>query len=474
MAENGTIEAMSFFVKDKTFYRQLIAITIPIAMQNLINFGISMSDTVMLGMLGEVQLSAASIANQLGFIYMLLGFGTGSGAVVLIAQFWGKQDIASIHKSLTAMYRTIVVAALFFTSAAMLFPREIVSIFTTDALVIEEAAVYLRIVGMSYLFSGLASTTMIALRAVRIVKISVIMYSCSLVISVAGNWLLIFGNLGAPALGTKGAAITTCIARVVEFIIAMTYLFFFEKKIQYKFRMLFAKRLDILRSFMQNAAPVVLNELLWSGGISAVAVVIGRMGREFVAANAICSVLSQLVMVLLFGVANAAAVIVGNTVGEGNYKRAKEYAHTFTALSLLLGLISCAAVLLIKGPIISLYNISDLARTYADQIITIYSIIVVFASVNCTILIGSLRGGGDTRFVLLIDVFFLWVISIPLGFLTGLYLGWPVWAVYAILKSDEVFKCIAALIRLYCSKWINDITRGSSDGSSGERIENGE
>lgn len=450
---------MVFFVKDKAFYRQLAAITIPIALQNLINFGVSMADTVMLGMLGEIQLSAASIANQLGFIFMLFGFGAGSGAVVLIAQFWGKQDSASIHKSLTIMYRTIISAALIFTVLAVFFPREVVSVFTTDALVIDDAVKFLRIVGTSYIFAGVASTTMTALRAVRTVKISVVVYICSLIINVVLNWILIFGKLGAPALGVEGAAIATCVARFAEFAIAMIYLFFFENKIKYKINMFFAKKLGILRSFMANAAPVVLNELLWSLGVSAIAVVIGRMGREFVAANAICSVLSQLVSIIMFGVANAAAVIVGNTVGEGKYGLAKEYSNTFISLSFILGLISCGFVLLLKNPMISLYNISPLAQTYADQIMTIFSVLVVMTSVNCTVLVGVLRGGGDTRFVLLIDIVFMWLISIPLGFFTGLYLGWPVWAVYIVLKSDELLKLIAALIRVFRSKWINDITR---------------
>lgn len=449
---------MNIFVKDKGFYYQLAAIAIPIALQNLINFGVSMADTVMLGMLGEVQLSAASIANQLGFIFMLFGFGTGSGAVVMVAQFWGKQDTGSIHKTITVMYRTMVAASLVFTVLAVVFPREVISVFTTDSLVISEAVTFLRIVGVSYLFSGIASTTVTVLRAVRTVKISIVVYVCSLVINIVLNWILIFGKLGAPALGTAGAAIATCIARLFEFLISIIFLFFFENKIKYKFEMLFAKKLGILRSFMENASPVVINELLWGTGMSVVAIVVGRMGREFVAANSICTVLYQLVSVVMFGVANASSVIIGNTVGEGKYERAKEYSYTVLVLSFILGLISGGFMLLLKNPMISLYNISPTAKIYADQIITIFSALTVFISVNCTALIGVLRGGGDTRFVLYADVVFMWFISIPLGFLTGLYLDWPVWAVYIVLKSDEVLKVIASVIRVLRGNWINDIT----------------
>ncbi len=454
---------MQIFVKDKHFYIQLAAIAVPIALQNLVNFGISMTDTLMLGLLGEVQLSAGAIANQLGFIYMLLSFGTGSGAVVLIAQFWGKGDVPSIHKVITMMYRILIVASLIFTFLSTAFPRQIVSIFATDELVISEATKFLRVIGFSYMFSGIASATVTMLRAVRTVKISIVVYLCSFVVNLFFNWVLIFGHFGAPALGVVGSATATCIARVVELLIVGIYLFCFEKKIGYKFKMLFSRNLNILRNFMENAMPVVINELVWGAGVAVIAIVVGRMGREFTAANAICTVLSQLVMVMMIGLANSAAVIVGNTVGNGKYDLAKEYSNTFIALSVLFGLLAGGLVLLLKGPMLSLYNISDLAKSYASDIMTVYALIAVFASMACTMLIGVLRGGGDTRFVLFMDVVFMWFICIPLGFYTGLYLHWPVWAVYSILKSDEILKVVFTLIRVARGKWINDVTISRED-----------
>lgn len=450
---------MQIFVRDKKFYTQLAAIAIPIALQNLISFGVSMADTVMVGMLGEVQLSAASIANQLGFIFMLFCFGTGSGSGVLIAQFWGKNDVESIHKVITIMYRIQIVISLAFTALAVLFPRQVVMVFTTDEAVIVEAVKFLRIVGLSYLFAGVASSTVIVLRSVRSVKISVLVYVCSLAINVFLNWVLIFGKLGAPVMGVEGAAWATCVARLAEVIIAMAYIFFFEKKILYRPAMLFARRMGILRNFAANSVPVVINELLWGTGISVVAVVIGRMGKEFVAANAICSVLSQLVTIVLFGISNAAAVMIGNTVGRGDYELAKDYAKTITAMSFILGIFSCGGVLLLREPMLSLYNVSDLTRLYARQITTIYAFVIIFASVACVTLIGVLRGAGDTRFVMAADLVFLWLVSIPFGFFTGLYLGWPVWAVYIMLKLDEFLKVIMTLTRIARGKWINDVTR---------------
>lgn len=437
---------------------QLAAIAVPITLQNLINVGVSMADTIMLGMLGEVQLSAASIANQFGFVFLLLSFGTGSGSSVLIAQFWGKGDIESINKVITVMYRIMLSAALVFTALAMIFPARIMMVFTTDAQVIAEGAVFLRIVGASYVFMGLATSTITMLRAIRSVKISIVVYICSLLTNVFLNWVLIFGNLGAPALGVAGAAIATCIARFVEFMIAAVYVLVYEKKINYRLKMFFTKNLHILGNFMSNALPVVFNEFIWGSGAATISIIVGRMGKEFIAANAVCSVLSQLVTIMLFGVANASAVVMGNTVGKGDYLLAKTYAKTLLVLSFLLGLVSCGIVLILKNPMLSFYNISPLAKIYANQIMTIHSVVVIFIALAATNLMGVLRGGGDTRYVLLMDVIFMWCVSIPMGFFTGLYLHWPVWAVYIVIKSDEVLKVFCSLIRVYKGNWINDIT----------------
>jgi putative MATE family efflux protein len=290
------------------------------------------------------------------------------------------------------------------------------------------------------------------------VKIALIVASCSLAVSASLNWVLIFGNLGAPALGVEGAAISTCIARTLEIVIILAYTFTYDKKIRYRFKMLFAGKLGMARKFVETGVPVILNELAWGSGMAVIAVVIGRMGREFTAANAICMVLSQLVTIAMFGVANAAAVVIGNTVGAGEYQKAKDYSRTILTISFLLGLVGCVAVQLLKNPMIGVYNISPLARSYAEQVVNVYSVIVIFVALAATLMVGVLRGGGDTRFVLLVEIIFLWCISIPSGAVAGLVLGLPVWLVYFILKLDEILKVITALIRVARGNWINDIT----------------
>jgi putative MATE family efflux protein len=450
---------MKLFVRDKSFYRQLAVITIPIALQNLINVGVSMADTMMVGALGETQLSGVSLANQLGFVLLLLSFGTGGGAGVLIAQYWGKREVGPIHMAITLMYRVMLAASLLFTAAAVFFPQYVMGVFSTDAGVIAEGASYMRIVGAVFPIWSLTTVTLTMLRSVRAVNISVAVSLSAFVTNLFLNWVFIFGNLGAPALGVAGAAIATAISRLVEFCIACTYLLVFEKNIRYRAKSLFTGQVGkIAKSFADTAMPVALNELVWSLGAATIAVIIGRMGREFTAAQAIGNVLSQFVTIILFAMANASAVITGNTVGAGEYNKAKEYGVTFLVLSGALGLVSGGVVLLLKDFMLSMYSISELAHCYGGQVITIIAGITFFQSVNCTAIVGILRGGGATRFALVVDAIFLWLVSIPLGFFTGLYLGWPVWAVYIILRFDEVLKVLACLPKIFRGNWINDIT----------------
>lgn len=450
---------MGWLVREKGFYKSLFTIAIPIALENLITFTISMMDTVMIGALGEVQLSAVALANQVFYIFMVLTFGIGSGANVLIAQYWGKRDLVSIRKVLSLVYRVVICAAILFSLAAFFIPGQLMSIFTTDQLVIAEGIQYLKIIAFLFLAFGLATVSLLTLRGVGSVKIALLVYSVSLVVNVFFNWVFIYGNLGAPKLGVAGAAIATVMARFCELIIMICYFLFFEKKIQLKFRDLLHFPKDMLSDYLHNGVPVMFNELLWSLGASMVAVVIGRMGTSLVAANSIVTVVTQFVSVFIFGLANAGGVIVGNTVGAGQYDAAKKRAKTIMLISILVGLLASSLMLLVRPLVISFYNVPEETKRIAYELMISASIIVFFHAISAITMMGPLRGGGDARFVLINDLVFMWMVAIPLGFLTGLSLHWAAPVVYLVLKSDEILKCISAVIRLNSGRWLRDITR---------------
>lgn len=453
---------MKYITKDKLFYQQLINIALPIALTMFINLGVSTADTVMLGTLSEIHLSAVALANQLGFIFTLLIIGIGGGASVMVSQYWGKREIKTIHNILAIMYRILLVSSVCFTMLAFFFNRQIMGIFTTDPQVIGEGARFLRIVGFSYLTVGLSYPTLVMLRSVGTVKIALVTYGISLTIKVFLNWIFIFGNLGAPRMEIEGAAMATVISRLIEVGIVCLFVFKLEKKIKFRLRHLFLRKLGLLRDFIKYAGPVVINEVTWGIGYAIVILIIGRMSTEFIAAYSISHLLSQLVTITNFGIAGASAVIIGNTVGAGEYEKAKIYGTTFVFISLVHGVISFGLMQVFKYPMLSLYNISDLAVQYSIQLINIYSVIIIFQCVSIMTLVGVLRGGGDTRYVMIVEAAFMWLFSVPFGFVTGLHLGLAVPIVYVIIRGDDILKAVISTFRIMSGRWITDVTKSTN------------
>lgn len=446
-------------VREKQFYVSLIAISVPIALQNLIGFGLSMMDTVMLGEFGESQISASSIANQPYFIFTLFLFGLCSGACVLTAQYWGKNDTKSIGNILAIALKAAVICSVIFGTLVIIFPEFVMSIYTPDKEVIRLGAEYLRIVGVSYIISGISTTYLYIQRSVENVKIPLLINFCSFLVNIALNWVLIFGELGFPRLEIVGSAIATLIARIVELIMAMTYGFCIDKKLRLNIKAFFTSDRNLLHDFLIYSSPVVINETLWGLGMSMQSVVIGHISSEAVAAISIASVVQRLSMVLIMGFSNYTAVAVGKQIGAGDNKRAKQYASMMLKLSIVVGMLACLLILLLRKPFLSIYSVSDTTMTYAYQIMTVYSVTTLFNCFNNINIVGVLRGGGDTKFAMLIDITALWVISIPVGAIAGLIMHLPLPAVVICLTLDEVVKMVFGIVRFKSGKWLNNVTR---------------
>ncbi len=445
--------------RDKRFYRLLFSIALPIAVQNLITFMVSMVDTLMVGALGEIQLSAVSIANNLFFVLTILMFGLAGGSNIIISQYWGKGNVKTIHKILAIMYRVCLLITGIFIFIAVFLPKYFMGIFTTDKAVIEFGASYLRIVCIGYLFYSITNCTIMMLRSVKTVSISIIVYTASLVVNSILNWILIFGNLGAPELGIRGAAIATVCARITEFSIVLVFMFIYERKIGLKLEHLLKLDKEILKDYVGLCTPVLCNELLWAIGASMISVIVGRMGTEVVAANSINGVAHQFVTVFIFGMSNATAVIIGNTIGEGKKEKAKEYAYSIGVFSVVMGCISGLMILLIKPFVVNFYNVSYSTKLIAMEIMTVTSGIIVFQSLASNFMMGVLRGGGDAKFVLINDLIFMWLVAIPGGFFVAFVLELPVALVFLVIKCDEILKSLTSVYRVISGKWVNDVTK---------------
>lgn len=445
--------------RDKRFYRLLFSIALPIAVQNLITFMVSMVDTLMVGALGEIQLSAVSIANNLFFVLTILMFGLAGGSNIMISQYWGKGNVKTIHKILAIMYRVCLLITGIFIFIAVFLPKYFMGIFTTDKAVIDFGASYLRIVCIGYLFYSITNCTIMMLRSVKTVSISIIVYTASLVVNSILNWIFIFGNLGAPELGIRGAAIATVCARITEFSIVLVFMFIYERKIGLKIEHLLKLDKEILKDYVGLCTPVLCNELLWAIGASMISVIVGRMGTEVVAANSINGVAHQFVTVFIFGMSNATAVIIGNTIGEGKKEKAKEYAYSIGIFSVVMGCISGLMILLIKPFVVNFYNVSYSTKLIAMEIITVTSGIIVFQSLASNFMMGVLRGGGDAKFVLINDLIFMWLVAIPGGFFVAFVLELPVALVFLVIKCDEILKSLTSVYRVISGKWVNDVTK---------------
>lgn len=445
--------------RDKRFYRLLFSIALPIAVQNLITFMVSMVDTLMVGALGEIQLSAVSIANNLFFVLTILMFGLAGGSNIMISQYWGKGNVKTIHKILAIMYRVCLLITGIFIFIALFLPKYFMGIFTTDKAVIDFGASYLRIVCIGYLFYSITNCTIMMLRSVKTVSISIIVYTASLVVNSILNWIFIFGNLGAPELGIRGAAIATVCARITEFSIVLVFMFIYERKIGLKIEHLLKLDKEILKDYVGLCTPVLCNELLWAIGASMISVIVGRMGTEVVAANSINGVAHQFVTVFIFGMSNATAVIIGNTIGEGKKEKAKEYAYSIGIFSVAMGCISGLMILLIKPFVVNFYNVSYSTKLIAMEIMTVTSGIIVFQSLASNFMMGVLRGGGDAKFVLINDLIFMWLVAIPGGFFVAFVLELPVALVFLVIKCDEILKSLTSVYRVISGKWVNDVTK---------------
>lgn len=446
------------YLGDKAFYKTLLAIAVPVSLQSLITIGVNMMDTIMLGTMGEIALSASSLANQFITLFHICCMGIGMGASVLTSRFWGMQDKESLRKAITIMLRLCFAFGLVFTVATILTPDGIMRIYTSDQAVIDAGVGYLRWSVPCYWLLGFSLTCTIVLRSVGQVKLPLLCSVIAFFVNVFFNWVFIFGNLGAPRMEVAGAALGTMIARVFEFSFICGYFFFVDKRIAYRLKHLLLNCKALVGEYMRISIPVLISDTLLGLGNNAVAMVVGRISASFVSANAITMVAQQLSTVFIQGMSNASAIITGHTLGAGDKEKAQRQGVTFAGLGLLVGLFAGGLIMAISMPVINCYNINAETRAIGEELMLAVGFIVIFMSLNSILTKGVLRGGGDTKFLMIADILFLWVASIPLGALAGLVWHLPAFWIYTFLKIDQIIKAVWCLFRLAGKKWIKKIS----------------
>ncbi|MBQ8816232.1 MAG: MATE family efflux transporter [Lachnospiraceae bacterium] len=447
----------SLFIKDKKFYKTVCSIAIPIALQGLITSGVNMMDTIMIGAVGETELSAVSLANQFINIFHIFCMGIGMGASVLVARYYGMKDQVSLKRTVAIMLRLCLGMSALFCVLTILFPRQIMCIYTVEEDIIVKGIEYLEWSVVTYFLLGLSLTCTIVLRNVEMVRIPLYTSIAAFFINVGANYLFIFGKFGCPRMEVAGAAVGTLIARIFEFSMICGYLFFKDKKIGFRLRDIFMSVGNLWKEYIRISIPVLVSDGILALGNNSVAMVIGRLGESFVAANAVTAVTQQLSSVMIQGFSQAGAIVTGYTLGEGNREKAHRQGYAFLGLGIVFGLIAAGIIMLISEPMITAYNLLPETQEIARQLMRSISLIVVFQAANSIMTKGVLRGGGDTKVLMIADNVFLWVASIPLGILAGLVFGFPAFWIYFFLKIDQVLKAVWCVIRLRSGKWIKKI-----------------
>lgn len=445
--------------ENKAFYAKVFSLALPIALQNLINVGVTAADTIMLGKVGEVVLSASSLAGQIQYILTLFFFGITSGAAILTAQYWGKRDIRAIEKITAIALDAAIAISFLFSLAAFFIPDKLMHIYSSDTAVIEAGVSYLRIVALTYVISAITMVYLNIMKSVEQVVISTIVYSVSLVVNIVINGILIFGLFGFPVLGIRGAAIGTLIARIVELIIVFLYAKFKNKDITVRISDMLHPDMVLAKDFIYYAIPVTLNEFFWGLATSANTAIIAQLSTSAAAANSVAQVARQLATVAGYGVSSATAIMLGKAIGEGREDLAEIYAHKLIRTSLIFGFIGGLVIFLARGPIIAFMDFSPETSEYLTLMLFVMFYYTVAQTYNTTVIVGVLRSGGDTRFGLVLDFVSMWGCSVPLGFIAAFVLKLDVKLVYLILTADEICKTPFTRHRWRKLGWLKNITR---------------
>lgn len=447
------------FVRDKQFYKTVMLLAFPVILQNMITIGVNMLDTIMLGAYGEIQLSGSSLANEFISLYQILCLGIGGGAAVLTSQYWGAGDVGAVRRVIALMLRVSLGIAALFMAATLIIPDVIMRIYASEQEVIDAGVLYFRISAPTFLLTGIITPATVVLRSVRQVKLpliaSMISFGCNLVL----NYVLIFGHLGFPEMQIAGAALATVLSRVIEVTIILVYLFKVDQRIKLRLHHLLGRCSDMLKPYLRYSVPVIISDFLLGLGNTMVSIVIGHLGASFVSANAIVSQTVRLSTVMNQGISNAGGVMTGNTLGQGDTDKAYRQGVTFLMLSVLMGILAAIIILAVCPPVISAYNIQQETRDIAYQLMYAISVMVIFQATQSMLTKGVLRNGGDTRFLMVADIAFMWLASIPLGFLAGYV--WhlsPFW-IYTLLKIDYIIKTVWCTIRLKRKTWMHGFAK---------------
>lgn len=448
-----------FMTKDKSFYRDFFKLALALMLQQAVVLSVNLADNIMLGNYSETALSGVAAVNQIQFILQQLVYGVSNGMVVIASQYWGQQKKEPIRKLMSIAFRCAAVVAITLFVLVSIFPHQAVGLFTEDKAIIEQGCAYLNIVRFSYLFFAVTTILLGGMRTVEKVRIALYVSVIALVVNCSINYSLIGGNFGLPELGARGAAIGTLTARILECLIVSVYVLIIDKRLMLRAKDLLKVDVLLLKDYFRVSIPVILTAFLWGLNTALQTVILGHMSSSAIAAHSISSTIFLFLKVTSVGSASAAAILTGKTVGLADMKKIREYTRTFQVLFICTGIILGTILFVIRIPFLGLYNLSAETYSLAGKFMIIEATVLVTMSYQMCMNTGIICGGGDTRYVMIMDIIVIWGMVVPLSFACAfVWKASPV-IVLIMLNADQYLKCIPAAIYGNSYKWVHSLTR---------------
>ncbi len=446
---------MSGKADNRAFYKAFLIMTVTVAFQNLIVYGVNLADSVMMGAYSETALSGVGICNNIQYLLFMTVIGVANGMTVIASRAWGKKDFDSIYRiSAVAMWLTCAFSVLVFVLCSF-FPRQVIGLFTDKEAVAQQAILYLDIIRWSYLIYSVTQILLAVLRSVETVKIGFYVSVSTFGLNIFLNYIFIYGKFGAPELGVRGAALATLISRAVEFAVVVIYALFIDKKLSLTVGKLFKTDAEMFRGYFRTGFPLLASNLSWGIAMSVQGAIIGRLAESAIAANSIATTIFQIATVITYASSNAVCVLTAKMIGEGaTLDTIKDRSRKLQPVFLLIGLTSSGLLILFKTLIIGFYNASPETVHCTNLFTAVLAVTIIGTSYEVPCLCGLVSGGGETSFVFRNDLIWMWGVVLPVSALSAFVFKFPVVVTFACLKADQVLKCIVAYFKVRKFNWI--------------------
>lgn len=441
--------------RKRSLRKEIVRLAFPIALQQFMTALVGACDAIMLGKLSQDAMSAVSLATQVTFVFNLFMFAFMAGENMFVAQYYGKGDYTGISQVFSLVTKICGCIAVVFLAGTFFFPEQLMRILTNEETLIVLGSEYLRVIGISYVFSGIAQIFLAIMKNCGAVNMSTLINGVMVILNIALNAVFIFGLSGFPKMGIKGAALATVLATVVQFLWSVGYVLCRIRAVKFSLRSCEKK---LFGRFWQKAVPLLINNLAWGIGFSMYSVIMGHLGTDAVAANGIANISKNLVVCFCLGLGNAGSIIVGNRLGADRLQEAKEAGETLTKTAIIAGIVSGLVLIALSPFITKMVDLTPTARGYLQKMLLISSYYIAGKSVNCMTIGGIFAAGGDSKFGMLCDSVTLWCIIVPLGCICAFILKLPVMVVYFVLNLDEIIKLPVVYKHYKKYKWIKNLT----------------